>query len=146
MASSSGHAPLHGACNKTGPKRPKNNLSDLSELAPCKPDAEPKDKSKSEMSETNNCQNISDLALSLGPGPLHGACKGPCPKGPTNYLSDLSDLASSSGYVPLPSGLQKAMSERSDKYLFEPFGPGPLHAPRRGPEPKDTAKSERSEK
>ena len=121
------------------------NLSDLSELAPCKPDAEPKDKSKSEMSETNNFPNLSDLALSLGPGPLHGACKGPGPKGPTNYLSDLSDLASSSGYVPLPWGLQQAMSERSDKYLFEPFGPGPLHALRRGPEPKDTAKSERSE-
>ena len=146
MASSSGHAPLHGACNKPGPKDPKNNLSDLSELAPCKPDAEPKDKSKSEMSETNNFPNLSDLALSLGPGPLHGACKGPGPKGPTNYLSDLSDLASSSGYVPLPWGLQQAMSERSDKYLFEPFGPGPLHALRRGPEPKDTAKSERSEK
>ena len=115
MASSSGHAPLHGACNKPSPKRPKNNLSDLSELAPCKPDAEPKDKSKYEMSETNNFPNLSDLALSLGPGPLHGACKGPGPKGPTNYLSDLSDLASSSGYVPIPSGLQQAMSERSDK-------------------------------
>ena len=124
----------------------KVNLSDLSELAPCKPDAEPKDKSKSEMSETNNFPNLSDLALSLGPGPLHGACNGPGPKGPTNYLSDLSDLASSSGYVPLPWGLQQAMSERSDKYLFEPSGPGPLHALRIGPEPKDTAKSERSEK
>ena len=49
---------------------------------------EPKDKAKSEGSEKVNFIDLSDIALSFGSGsgPFRGACKGPIPNGPENYL------------------------------------------------------------
>ena len=73
-----------------------------------------------------------------GPGPY--TCTNFAPK--FNY-SDLSVVASSSGYVPLRGACNRPGPKGHKNKLV---GPGPLQAPSMGAELKDKARSERSER
>jgi len=126
----------HNQKTKPSPKGPTSNLSDLSDLAPCRPREEAQGLRTRLGPKGLENYLFRTFRTWTCPWALHRACKGPIPKGPTSYFSDASDLACCRPREEAHVLRTRPMSERSDRLSFLSFRIQPPGGPVKGPRTK----------